>query len=171
MRRTVWNKGITTVGKIEVFCDFCGNAFTKYANGSIHNFCSKSCKGEWQKDNLIGQENPFYGRKHTIETKKHIGSANSRPSKRKGCKQSQTTGELNPAYKNGYWMVRNQHIKSYKKSFCKDCGSEENLVIHHAPFMNETNCLIWEGIVTTLCVSCHTNRHRNKKGQMVRIYE
>lgn len=171
MEQTAWNKEKTAVLKIEVICNFCGKAFTKYANKSVHNFCSNSCKSEWQKDNLIGQKNPFYRRKHTIETKKQIRIANSGPSKKKGCKQPQTAGELNPAYKNGYWMVRSQHIKLYKKTFCKDCGSEEDLVIHHAPFMDKTNCLNWEGKVTTLCVSCHINRHKNKKGKMERLYE
>lgn len=157
--------------KITVICDFCNKQFTKYNNMSVNNFCCRVCKSKWQKDNLIGKENPFYGKIHTVETKIAIGKANSGPSKRKGCKQPETTGELNPAYKHGYWMVRAQHIKMYKKCFCEDCGSEKDLIIHHAPFMDTTNCLDWCGKVTTLCVQCHVERHRNKNGQMERIYE
>jgi hypothetical protein len=165
------NKDISTVGKIKVICDFCNKTFVKYANGSVHNFCCKSCKSEWQKDNLIGKNNPFYGRNHTLETKQNIVKVNSKPSKKKGCKQPETTGKLNPAYKHGYWMVRKRHIELYKKSFCEDCNSEKDLIIHHAPFMDVTNCLNWDGEVITLCIQCHINRHRNKKGQMERIYD
>ena len=33
------------------------------------NFCSRKCKDEWQKEGLKGNNNPFYNKKHTLETR------------------------------------------------------------------------------------------------------
>ena len=154
-------------------CDNCGNVFEKYDNNSTFNFCCRRCKGEWQVKNMLGENNPFYGKKHTQQTKELVSIKNSHPSIRKGCTQPQTTGELNPSYKNGYWMIRNKHLNSYLKPQCEICGNNNinKLEIHHDPSMDEINCLTWVGKVVTLCRRCHMNKHRDNKGRMKRIYE
>jgi len=108
-----------------------------------------------------GENNSFYGKHHTKRTKKIIGMKNSRPSSMKGKKNLKVTGELNPAYVNGYWMTRSKHILQ-KKNYCEKCGNTDELQIHHIPSMNEENCLTWNGTIKTLCEHCHKLEHKNK---------
>ena len=45
-------------------CDYCGKECSKSKSdfeGREHHFCSKECKDKWQKENLLGENNPNYG--------------------------------------------------------------------------------------------------------------
>ena len=42
--------------------------FVLYKN----HFCNFKCKGEWQKENLKGKNNPYYGKRHSEETIKKL---------------------------------------------------------------------------------------------------
>jgi hypothetical protein len=161
--------------KKEFNCDNCHIKFLKYVCPSTikskHNFCSYRCKNNWQKENLKGEKNHFYNKKHNDRTKLLISLKNSHPSKRKGIPNEKVSKKNNPAYVNGFWMVRKKHISQFKKDKCEECNRTDKLEIHHEPFMDETNALTWNGIVYTLCREHHMNRHRNEKGEFVRIYE
>lgn len=57
-------------------CDYCDKKKrirkANYNNEWKHHFCSKTCKDEWQKEGLKGENNPFYQRKHSYETNKQV---------------------------------------------------------------------------------------------------
>lgn len=160
--RTAWNRGKQIRPPIIVKCDNCDLIFEKYKNNSKFNFCSRLCKGEWQKTNLIATNNPFYGKHHTEESKtKHSERMKGKRYPEEINKKKGHKGEDNHAYTNGYWFIRNQHLEKYLKNKCEKCCMEGNLEIHHLPSMNEQNCLQWNGIVHTLCRRCHMKEHRN----------
>ena len=50
-------------------CDFCEAEFERYSSQvrGINKFCSKQCKSDWQKENLLGKNNPRY--RHGINCK------------------------------------------------------------------------------------------------------
>ena len=47
-------------------CSYCGKTFTRIVSGvrdSKNVFCSQKCLGLWRSENLIGENNPLYGKK------------------------------------------------------------------------------------------------------------
>ncbi len=56
--------------KIKIKCDRCNKNFEKYPNNSKYNFCSYGCKSLWQRENLRGKKNPFYGMNHSRKAKR-----------------------------------------------------------------------------------------------------
>lgn len=89
-------------------------------------FCSLDCKGEWQKKNLRGINNPFFGKHHTEENKRFFSDMN----------------------KKGEWQNINRAIRSTNKMIqwkkdvfkrdnwtCQKCGARSkrgNPVVLHA---------------------------------------
>jgi hypothetical protein len=53
-------------------CDYCYKEIEiRYSivKKTKNQFCCRDCKDKWQNKNLIGNQNPFYNRHHTYETK------------------------------------------------------------------------------------------------------
>lgn len=108
---------------------------------SERHFCSKECKYEWQKENLKGENNPFWNPDLTDE-------------ERLNSKQRY----LNPLYRE--WMK-----KVYARDCwtCQCCGIKagENINAHHLNGYNwdkENRTNIDNGI--TLCEDCHKDFHK-----------
>ena len=72
--------------KIEKNCLKCGSTFTTYDRPKENKiYCSRVCFLEGAKTRFAGVNNPFYGKKHTAESRKLISEkATGRPSFRKG---------------------------------------------------------------------------------------
>lgn len=57
-------------------CGFCKiNINRKNFQNSKNMFCNTDCKAEWQKENLKGTNNTFFGKKHTEKTKEQISKS------------------------------------------------------------------------------------------------
>lgn len=60
-----------------------------------------------------------------------------------------------PRFKNGKWSYRR-----FKKSACEECGSIDELHVHHKDHNRENNAS--ENLVT-LCHNCHWSHHRGNR--------
>ena len=56
-------------------CEICGKEF-KNKNKNTR-FCSQKCIGKWKSENMRGENSPFYGKHHSLKTKKKISGKNS----------------------------------------------------------------------------------------------
>lgn len=60
---------------IKINCSYCKKEFETLwclIKNNKNHFCSKNCMIEWQKENLIGRNNPFYGKQHQGESLEKI---------------------------------------------------------------------------------------------------
>lgn len=79
----------------------CNEEIIKYKSQiSKNTFCSRKCKGIWQKLNLSGDKNPFYGKKHSDMTKNKISIANK--GRIAGIKHYNWKGGIRNGHPNGY---------------------------------------------------------------------
>ena len=62
-------------GKIKGNCDECKKNIERHPSllkiYKFH-FCDRKCFNNWKRENQKGRKNPFFGKKHTSETKKKI---------------------------------------------------------------------------------------------------
>lgn len=74
----------------ELLCVQCGKRYRKRnANiGTGRQFCSKECKDSWQKEGLKRESNPFFGKRHSSNTKEKISESRT----------GKLLGEENPKY-------------------------------------------------------------------------
>lgn len=116
---------------------------------------------------LSGENNPFYGKKHSEYSLKIMSNI------KKGKKYSKETnakkaskGSSNPAYKDGYYMLREEHKTLYKKTECelKDSTCHGPLDLHHNPSLTRDNFKNWSGETRTLCHKHHMDLHTKRKG-------
>lgn len=126
------------ITQINTKCDYCGKEYTvkksRYENLE-HHFCSRSCTGKWQSENLSGENNPLWNPNLTDEERKR----------------------LQPEYRN--W--RNEVFKRDNYT-CQCCGDNKggNLNAHHLNgygWDKERRTDINNGI--TLCIECHKEFH------------
>lgn len=93
-------------------CDYCGKSKrirkANYKSEGNH-FCSRTCKDEWQKTGLVGENNPFFNRNHSLETKEKVSETKIAAGLR---------GENSPQYN----RIR---VK------CEECGEE----IYKIPYL------------------------------------
>lgn len=87
-------------------CHFCGSEKrirkANFNNKNGRSFCSRECKDEWQREGLAGENNPFYGKQHSDETKRKVSATK---------KSAGLTGSRAHNY-NTYTVV------------CEECGIE-----------------------------------------------
>jgi len=62
----LWNPQNNIVWHIKEACKVCGEPFLGASSNPI--YCSTVCKGRDQEELLVGENNPFYGKKHSKET-------------------------------------------------------------------------------------------------------
>jgi hypothetical protein len=57
--------------KQKINCSFCNKEFYRYPSliKKKYNYCNRKCLGEHRKIILVGENNPFFGKRHTEETK------------------------------------------------------------------------------------------------------
>ena len=73
-----------------------------------------------------------------------------------GLKQKQPRRRLESA---AYAELRNQVLERDRWR-CQDCGTADNLQIHHLKFRSRLGHDCFENLIT-LCVCCHERLHRN----------
>lgn len=61
-------------GDVPYECEYCHIIF--YGKRSAHSrFCNGTCFGKWMSENCIGEDNPFFGKHHSDETKQLISDS------------------------------------------------------------------------------------------------
>lgn len=130
----------------------------------------------------FGEDNPFYGKKHSEETKLKISNS------RKGHKQSaETIGKriLKISGKNHYnWLggiskttkypakfnrSLKQAIKKRDDYFCAICMDKTELLdCHHIDYNKENNT---KNNLISLCKSCHTKTNFNRESWKTELQE
>lgn len=114
---------------VTVNCDYCEKIFKKYNNSSKLNFCETACKAEWQKENLTKNNNPFFGRAHTDETKQKISKLN----------KGRLSGKKNPNWKRGFRTRKDGYLRTSKDEYLHRLAFEKAIgrklksdeIIHH----------------------------------------
>lgn len=176
-------------GGITFNCDYCGKecveGMASY-NSSNNHFCSQECKARWQKDNLVGENNPLYNRvkcnceycgKEIEKTPSNIKN-NKHTFCSQECKNKWRSkferGENHPDYNPN--LTPEERGRSYaeysdwrKEVFerdnytCQCCGDNKghNLNAHHIYGYAEHEDLrtdVDNGV--TLCEDCHKRYHK-----------
>lgn len=164
-----------------VDCDSCGDPINRNPSHiNDKNFCDYECKGEWQRNNLKGSDNPRYSK---ISTKcENCGNSLKRKKCREGkrhfCDQScqgewrseNLTGKDAWAYKDGSSLENYYNTPEWKQfrrrmkeelniccSICGDNGERQN-ALHHIIRMGdfeERNQANFKQNVVFLCQSHH----------------
>ncbi|WP_050804691.1 helix-turn-helix domain-containing protein [Sporosarcina newyorkensis] len=166
----------------EVPCENCGRLVMKHNRDLKRNanqFCSHECYSVWKKT-ISGEEHPLYDRiEHVCEqcggeflTHPYRLERSEKLFCSKECHNDwmyeNQQGENNPNWKGGTtkWPERGSSRRDYRelrdeiferdKHMCTDCGSKNNLEIHHIKqwslypelWFDRDNC-------RTLCTTCH----------------
>lgn len=100
-------------------CDFCGKEFKKYPSQVTgeNTFCSVECKGEWQKENLKGENNPAWNSRE-IECL-NCGKKFERPP----CRESKfCSPECQAEWRSKNLVEKNHWSYSKEKVECDWCG-------------------------------------------------
>ena len=126
--------------KKEICCVVCGKSFLP-TNGR-NKICSDPCRDMYYRSKGLSK---------TYREGVYIPT---------GYKQS---GKDNNNYKQGVWTKGNIY-REYNKGYCEDCGSTNNLDVHHIDH-DRTNYS--KDNLRTLCRSCHKKLHcyRDSKGK------
>lgn len=164
-------------GRISFSCLVCGRIVSRAISQVKHGgkTCSKSCKVAYMKLIFLGENNPFYGKHHSDETKRLIRAKVflvPKPSRR---------GSNNHFWKGGVSQMNHRMRNNimdqpdYKRfrllvlsrdRVCQHCGSETELQVHHLKEfelypslrMDVNNAIV-------LCKTCHkkTDSYGRKK--------
>lgn len=114
----------------------------------------------------VGEKNPFYGKKHTLETTQKI----------KNTLKGKLALDKNPAWCGGrsfepYCPKFNrkfkERVREYFNRTCQICGITEielgyHLCVHHVTYNKETCCDDSTPRFIVLCSSCHTKTNFNR---------
>ena len=167
--------------KIECKCDYCGENIelkqSRYDEYN-HHFCNESCFHNWHGENMKGENNYWYGKHLTEETKKKLSEANK--GKYKGENNyfygKHFCGENNPRWNPNKTDEEREIGRNYPEYYewrkqvyerdnytCQCCGSKKSgkFNAHHIYGYSEHKELrtdINNGI--TLCEECHKDYHK-----------
>ena len=158
----------------KIYCKDCGELLSKSAYWNKYKRC-RSCATKKQLKNP--KNNPFYGKKHSLKTRKKISKAH------KGMKHSLKTrkkislafiGKNHPCWRGGisFEPYDIKFNKAYKESIrmrdnykCQLCGAPqmeftEKLSVHHIDY-NKKNTIPRNNV--SLCRSCNAKVNFKKK--------
>jgi endogenous inhibitor of DNA gyrase (YacG/DUF329 family) len=144
---------------LKINCPVCGKSFYVQPwrlKRSRDICCSKECIKLLYRFKFKGENNPFYGKRHTSETKEKLSRTH----------QGSNTWNWKGGVSFRYWMGRDSKWKKLRLKIlkrdnftCQACGSKNNLDVHHKiPFrISHDNS---ESNLITLCHNCHIKIER-----------
>lgn len=173
---------------ITVKCAQCGKEESLRPSwAKAYRFCSIRCKGDWQSENLSGENSPQWQGGARQKQCQQCGTqfecketrAYSLFKKQKFCSKAcadiggfRYTGPRNSKWKDGPVKRSGTSQQRFRKLIierdgysCRHCGSTEDLHAHHVQPMKEAPEKRWDienGIL--LCVTCHSDLHKMKIG-------
>lgn len=125
VRITQTNYGKTVICK----CDWCGKEFKNYYSNVRKNkkqFCSVECQTKWRSIANLGENNPFFGKKHKKEVKE----------KQSRYMSNKIKGSNNPSWNGGRRKSSDGYILVYKPEHPltgnQNCVREHRLVMEKA---------------------------------------
>jgi hypothetical protein len=110
-----------------------------------------------------GKDNPFYGKKHRIDSKEKMRLAKI-GNWAKDKHPNWQGGKSFEKYSVDWTNTLKRAIKERDKYVCQICNSLEDLIVHHRD-KNKLNCN--PDNLITLCRSCHIKLHRGKEGRII----
>lgn len=112
--------------RVEVHCDNCSNTIRKWPSVVTDtNFCSVSCKAEYQEEMLVGENNPNWGG---------------------GVDNPRNTEE---------WKKFSQKKKKEADWKCEYCESSSDILNTHHVYPLEIGGDMWDNEFIVLCFTCH----------------
>lgn len=128
--------------RVELTCEFCGKNFIETeAHARERRFCSRACKAEYQKTALRGENNPYFGRTHSDETRSLISKNHFRaygkdnPNWQGGVTDLKTLLRKSKKYKE--WQSKVFRRDSFRSVSSGKRGQKWYLVSHHIkPFVD-----------------------------------
>lgn len=156
-------------------CEFCGKDYN--APSHRYKFCSPECTRSkhslWVKENQSGKNNPFYGKKHSEETKKKQ-SKSKKDLIENGWKPSSYIDgrskfiSSNHLSKDTAWRAIRREILSRDNYICQLCKGDKATHVHHiiprriVKVHNKNNLI-------SLCKECHELTYQ-KEEQFMHIF-
>lgn len=142
-------------------CPVCGNEYRAKRNSQ--KYCTRECSSkvhaEWVRENQSGKNNPFYGKKHSKETREKQ-SRSKRELIDQGWKpasyidgRSKYLGE-NHLSKDKEWKHIRKEVLERDKHTCRLCGGAKATHVHHIvprKIVKEHN----KNNLISLCRPCH----------------
>lgn len=162
------SRGVTNK---RIICSICSKSFNG-RKGSVT--CSVTCQSQlhskWVKDNQSGENNPFYNKKHTMETRQHLSMVKKKMfadgtlvARNKG----KGKGRTYPRARDLDWRLLRKGILDRDGNKCVLCGSIKRLEVHH--IIPYRTCVKHENSnLVTLCRDCHKKTYK-KEEQFVEI--
>lgn len=151
--------------KYECICKNCGKSFIGKKN---QEFCCIECKNKTHSENLKGDKNPFFGKKHSKETKKKMSENHADFTKEKHPRwksdMTQEEREIRDTFKRVNNEYKKWRIEVYKRDnyTCKCCGQTKGgLNAHHLNGYDNFKSQRYDvnnGV--TLCKDCHKEFHK-----------
>lgn len=160
-------------------CLQCGCEFEKPSNESLfnwynrHRFCSKKCKAEFQRQEMIGNQRGFK-KGQSVWNKGKSGEYHLPPLTKEHKEKLAISklGEKNPSWCGGmskpqpyttdWTMTLKRSIRerdNYTCGICKRQQEDTTFAVHHIDYVKE-NCNPTNLI--TLCPSCHSKTNMNR---------
>ena len=126
--------------RVELTCEVCGETFVETeAHARYRRFCSIACKSEYQKTALRGENNPYYGRPHSDETRALISQNHFRaygknnPNWQGGVTDLKALLRKSKRYKQ--WQMEVFKRDLFRSALSGERGQKWYLVAHHVkPF-------------------------------------
>ena len=120
---------VIKVKRITKICEYCDDEFeVKRTSKHPHRFCSRKCTDLWKKENALkGEDNPNYGRKHTVEWKKSASDRAKRLWESQKHREKVAKGQHKFLVEHGYWWGWSEASKvKRKETMLKKHGIEHN---------------------------------------------
>lgn len=159
------NKNPNYKPRVRIKCESCGKFFEVLPRlVNERRFCSLECYYKWNK----GPNNPFYGRKHSEETRRKMS-----------LNHANVSGKNNPNWKGGrrassyrgkyWWFIRilRFYVDGFRCLWCHKEGDIKTLQAHEViPFRNHKGSGLQYNIynLITLCASCHCELEHRRSG-------
>jgi len=151
----------TEDGTVKTECNYCGDEFvveqSQYERG-VGKYCSMECYSE---SGTVECECNYCGDKFTIwkyDYKQGLGKYCSNK-----C-QGLDSRSSNPDMRKGVeYREFRRSVLERDNYECVDCGASDNLHVHHViPIKKDDKKITDVDNGVTVCVSCHTDRHRER---------
>ena len=155
--------------RMKKYKHICENCSKEFIGTKTQKFCGIECKNKFHSEHLKGDKNPFYGKKHSEETKKKMSE-----------NHADFSGENHPMWNNSITQEEREtrdvlkrvnieykewrHLIFERDSYtCQCCGDNKggNLNAHHLngyDKFKEQRYDVDNGI--TLCIKCHKEFHK-----------